>query len=154
VKTAIHEAAHVIVARALGLVVERVSVEPVFDPHYRKWRAGTTEIKIVGDIARDFSPEMRERLRAEAVALLAGPAAERRAVSQKRSALRLSTLDEGSIDVARARWLLSRDTPPCDRAHVLRAAHATAERIVRKCWPAIEKLAARLTRERTLTWRS
>ena len=141
---ALHEAGHVIVARALGLVVTRVTIEPVFDPHYEKWARGMTWIKATGDHARDFSPAMRARLRREAIFSLAGPAAERHAFGQV-------PRGEDGIDAQVAEWLLSRDTKARDLPRVLRAARATADQLVSKRWPAIERLAAALMLHRTLT---
>jgi len=141
---ALHEAGHAVAAHALGLVVTRVTIEPTYDTFYEKWRVGTTEIEVIGDLTRDFSSAMRARLRREAIFSLAGPAAERRVVGH-------ATLDEDGIDVERARWLLSRDTPSHDLPRVLRRTHELAERLVRERWSAIERLAAALMRHRTLT---
>jgi hypothetical protein len=147
--TAFHESGHATIARTLGLRVTRVSVEPVCDTFYQTWRSGTTEIQVIGDLARDFSPLMKRRLRAEAISLLAGPIAER--FAQEADAGAPEPAPEGDTDLEHATWLLSRDTPPHDLPRELRAARATAERLVRKRWPAIERLAERLTRSREIT---
>jgi len=140
---AVHESGHVVAARALGLTVIRVSVEPVFDRKYQRWRLGATQIRVLDDRVRDF--------RAEAVGLLAGPAAERYALCRDAGAP--GNHREGDIDVEQARWLLSRDTSPHDLPRALRRAQTIAERLIRLRWPAIERLAERLTHSRTLTWR-
>ena len=140
--TAFHEAAHVVVAGAVGLKVTRVTIEPTYDTFYRQWRVGTTEIEVLGDHATDYSPAMRARLRREAIFSLAGPAAERRVVGH-------ATLDGDDIDAQVAEWLLSRDA--CDLPRVLRRAQAIADRLVTERWSAIERLAAALISHRTLT---
>ena len=61
---------------------------------------------------------------------------------------------ESDTDLAHATWLLSRDVPREDLPRALRAARATAERLVHERWPAITKLAEKLIRARTLTWRA
>ena len=79
---ALHEAGHAVAAHALGLVVTRVTIEPTYDTFYQKWRLGVTEIEVIGDLTRDFSFAMRDRLHREAIFSLAGPAAERRVVGR------------------------------------------------------------------------
>jgi len=148
---AVHESGHAVAARTCGLTVMRVSIELVFDRFYQTWRSGTTEIEVVGDIARDFSPLMKRRLRAEAIALLAGPAAER--FAQEADVGAPEPAREGDIDARQARWLLSRDVAAHDLPRELRRAQTIAERIVHTRWPAIERLAARLLRSREITWR-
>ena len=118
--TAYHEAGHAVAARALGLVVTRVTIEPRYDTFYRKWRIGTTEIAVIGNHATDYSGEMRDRLRREAIFSLAGNAVERRAFDRP-------LLEEDHTDSDVAEWLLSRDTPQRDLPRVLRRVQATAE---------------------------
>jgi len=141
---ALHEAGHAVAAHALGLVVTRVTIEPTYDTFYQKWRLGVTEIEVIGDLTRDFSFAMRDRLHREAIFSLAGPAAERRAFGQV-------ALDADDTDEEVARWLLSRDTPTRDLPEVLRAAKESAATLVIERESAIARLAAVLMLHRTLT---
>jgi len=142
--TAYHEAGHAVAARALGLVVTRVTIEPRYDTFYRKWRIGTTEIAVIGNHATDYSGEMRDRLRREAIFSLAGNAVERRAFDRP-------LLEEDHTDSDVAEWLLSRDTPQRDLPRVLRCARAIADWLVRERWSEIESLAAALMRHGSLS---
>jgi len=142
--TAFHEAGHAVIGDALGLVVEKVTILPVFSSHYKRWARGMTWIKATGDLTRDFSFAMRDRLHREAIFSLAGPAAERRAVGHV-------PLDAEDIDAQVAEWLLSRDTAARELPRVFRRANGIAERLVRQRWSAIESLAAALMRHGSLS---
>ncbi len=135
---AYHEAAHAVVARAVGLPVHRVTI--------RGGGAGHTEVHgiDVDGILDRSDPALLAAVVAELQATLAGRAADRyRGIEPG---------DRQDRDRAVA-LAVAVTTSETDRRALLAFMENWTDRLVRRLWPAIDTVAHELARRRTITGR-